>query len=76
LDVIQSDQFWADSEPGKHPSANNPTATTDSFIYGLHRRTITAILLVTTSFSGSNRMDNLLKDHRCPILSRAYHAEV
>jgi hypothetical protein len=26
-------------------------------------------LLVTTSFSESNRMDNLLKDHRCPTLS-------
>src|SRR5215469_6406911 len=26
-------------------------------------------LLVTTSFSGPDRMDNLLKDHRCPILS-------
>ena len=24
-------------------------------------------MLVTTSFSGSNRMDNVLKDHRCPI---------
>src|SRR5271165_3300953 len=27
-------------------------------------------LLVTTSFSGSDRMDNVLKDHRCPILPR------
>src|SRR5580658_11360957 len=26
-------------------------------------------LLVTNSFSGPDRMDNLLKDHRCPILS-------
>ena len=27
-------------------------------------------LLVTTSFSGSDRMDNLLKDHRCPTFAR------
>jgi hypothetical protein len=27
-------------------------------------------LLVTTSFSGLDRMDNLLKDHRCPILAQ------
>src|SRR5271157_5033583 len=25
-------------------------------------------LLVTTSFSGSDRMDNVLKDHRCPSI--------
>ena len=25
-------------------------------------------MLVTISFSGSDRMDNLLKDHRCPTL--------
>ncbi len=30
-------------------------------------------MLVTTSFSGSNRMDNVLKDHRCPTHSRFWN---
>src|SRR5436305_3633290 len=29
-------------------------------------------LLVTNSFSGSNRMDNLLKDHRCPTFATLF----
>jgi hypothetical protein len=33
-------------------------------------------LLVTTSFSGLNRMDNLLKDHRCPTLAAFFAARV
>ncbi len=32
-------------------------------------------LLVTNSFSGPDRMDNLLKDHRCPILSEERNHE-
>jgi hypothetical protein len=33
-------------------------------------------LLVTNSFSGSDRMDNLLKDHRCPILAKPHRGRV
>jgi addiction module RelB/DinJ family antitoxin len=50
-----------DSQPSMGHSCDSP--------FGLQ----SYCLLVTNSFSGSVRMDNLLKDHRCPIHAASSH---
>jgi hypothetical protein len=69
---------------GTYPQAvvdhqTGQTLSTDRRPWGIlvivHSVSRVTELLVTTSFSGSNRMDNVLKDHRCPTLLAVFWRE-